>query len=920
MDSVTADTANPLATVSDSTAGSWTQLVSTQSNHKTGFTAVWVRYLTSAPGPMTVTCRSQSTGSSKHLNFKVWVLTGAAATQNGATAAEDGSGTIAKGITTTVDGSIVYGACVDYDAATTLTANTQTTIVDQWVDTGPGDTWALIKSTNPVSPPGAVTLGVTQSDGHSIALAEILPAVGVSGSADFSGAGQLAASGSVGASAALSGGGALAADTSPAVSAQAALSGGGLLSASGTPGASVLLSGGGSLGAAGSPGVSAAADFSGEGSIGVTPTGVGATVSFSGAGTLTAGSGQTHYRIYGNQTPANAYVHDPSPVTLGTVFQSSQDGQITGVYYYKASPNYDGQTITVGLYIASNHNLLASAQRVQQASDPIGWVFVPFTTPVTINANTPYVAARHAEPNAAAGGDAYPCTPQGWATSKTSGPLTGLASSDSPIGNGVFDYDSTMAFPASTYNATDYFVDVDFVTQGGSGPTQASGRADFSGSGQLTTGGVIAHGWQINDTNTGYTAYFDQTLGRTLTQSDLTVSSLSYLSDVINTFGTNISKVHFTSFLVWDVPTPVTFTACLFDAGIRTFYSGNVGSATLNWCTVDAKATNAGYAVGTANITAYRCRFGGESDGIWIGGDSRYTECYVTCYGWSSADHNDGAQGYQGYGNVTIERCHITAGPVNGVGGANAAVFVADNTTGPYNLYDTLCDAVAGFEPAYSCRFYDGSWDVQGLWIVQGAYSVAPLSFFYGDGGDPGVSWRAWGDQRPNLLVVKNPDGTYSQVGVLSNGSPTASASLSGSGTLSAAAQLSSSNADFLGSGALAAAASPGLRAAADLSGVGLLSAAGIGSVAADFSGSGVLLVDAAPHVGAAVTFSGFGRLTAGFVFPAPIVGQADGEEWRFGVVEDVWGVGPPDAGWLVRFGDVVWRVGVVSVEDADAS
>jgi hypothetical protein len=45
----------------------------------------------------------------------------------------------------------------------------------------------------------------------------------------------------------------------------------------------------------------------------------------------------------------------------------------------------------------------------------------------------------------------------------TNGPVTAPQSSAVAGGNGVYNYASTPSFPASTYNATNYWVDVAYT-------------------------------------------------------------------------------------------------------------------------------------------------------------------------------------------------------------------------------------------------------------------------------------------------------------------------------------------------------------------------------------------------------------------------------------------------------------------------
>ncbi|MBB4482609.1 hypothetical protein GGE46_005224, partial [Rhizobium etli] len=77
-------------------------------------------------------------------------------------------------------------------------------------------------------------------------------------------------------------------------------------------------------------------------------------------------------------------------------------------------------------------------------------------TPVTITANTTYVASYHTT-------GAYVATNNFFTTAITNGPLTATAS-----GNGVYAYGgsaTTGLFPNATFNSANYYADVIFRPQ-----------------------------------------------------------------------------------------------------------------------------------------------------------------------------------------------------------------------------------------------------------------------------------------------------------------------------------------------------------------------------------------------------------------------------------------------------------------------
>lgn len=165
------------ATISDSLSGGWTLLKRQNTSTSMGGTAeVWCRYLSSAPGSMTVT--STWTGADTGANLVVRSLLGAASVQNGATAGNGGSSIAPNvSVTPTQIGSWIYGALVDWTASTTMVNNANTTIIDQFNDTTNGDTYAGMKANAATSSLSATSYGCTNVNAaFNIAFAEILAA------------------------------------------------------------------------------------------------------------------------------------------------------------------------------------------------------------------------------------------------------------------------------------------------------------------------------------------------------------------------------------------------------------------------------------------------------------------------------------------------------------------------------------------------------------------------------------------------------------------------------------------------------------------------------------------------------------------------------------------------------------------------
>ncbi|MGN6283976.1 MAG: DUF4082 domain-containing protein [Afipia sp.] len=145
-----------------------------------------------------------------------------------------------------------------------------------------------------------------------------------------------------------------------------------------------------------------------------------------------------------SDVPAVVTDNDANSVNLGVRFSSTQSGTIVGLRYYKSVG--DGGT-HIGSLWSSTGTLLATATFTQETAS--GWQTVTFANPVSISAGTTYVASYHSN-------GFYADSPDYFTTTYTNGPLTAQA------GNGYYQYSPDNAFPTTSSNGVNYWVDVIF--------------------------------------------------------------------------------------------------------------------------------------------------------------------------------------------------------------------------------------------------------------------------------------------------------------------------------------------------------------------------------------------------------------------------------------------------------------------------
>ncbi len=185
-------------------------------------------------------------------------------------------------------------------------------------------------------------------------------------------------------------------------------------------------------------------------------------------------------------TPATASAPDTGSYELGMKFQAADSGYVTGVRFYKGSQNTG--THTGSLWDLSGH-LLATATFTNETAS--GWQQVAFSNPVAISQNTTYVVSYHTDVG-------HFALDRPYFTGTTANiygavPVHPLPDGGSAGPNGVF-LAGGSGFPTSSYDASNYWVDLTFTTNydPSKDPPYVQSVAPSSGASNVTTSSPVA--------------------------------------------------------------------------------------------------------------------------------------------------------------------------------------------------------------------------------------------------------------------------------------------------------------------------------------------------------------------------------------------------------------------------------------------
>ena len=215
--------------------------------------------------------------------------------------------------------------------------------------------------------------------------------------------------------------------------------------------------------------------------------------------------------LLGTLVPATTSAADGDAIELGTAFTPTKAGRVTGIRFYKGSGNTG---VHEGSLWTESGTKLAGVRFVGESAD--GWQTAMLAAPVEVAAGTTYVVSYHAPAGH------YSVTGGYFSDPRVSGDLTAASGP-----NGRYRYGVGGGFPTSSWNASNYFVDVVFekaptaLTVASRTPAPGATGVDVDTTPRITfSDAIAAGGWSMTASRPGGAVTGTAALsedGRTLT-------------------------------------------------------------------------------------------------------------------------------------------------------------------------------------------------------------------------------------------------------------------------------------------------------------------------------------------------------------------------------------------------------------------
>jgi hypothetical protein len=170
--------------------------------------------------------------------------------------------------------------------------------------------------------------------------------------------------------------------------------------------------------------------------------------------------------LFGQPSSPASLASDDEALTLGLQFTLSEDSPLTGIWFYSA-PGAGHLPESCAIYDVGSQTVVTGTQNSSPSwsgAAGSGWVKVTYDGSVTLAAGTPYKAVVYG--GFFSGQNWYSATNHYWdsgagASGLTSGAITAPNNAGADGGQDSFDTSGSQHYPASSFNATNYWVDVE---------------------------------------------------------------------------------------------------------------------------------------------------------------------------------------------------------------------------------------------------------------------------------------------------------------------------------------------------------------------------------------------------------------------------------------------------------------------------
>ena len=199
------------------------------------------------------------------------------------------------------------------------------------------------------------------------------------------------------------------------------------------------------------------------------------------------------FTLFGQPAGFSTLTADNANYVMGVQFTTSQAGTLTAIWWF-SPPGAGALPGTIDLWQVSGASLVASQVASWSGAAGSGWVRAPFTSPPALTPGTAYKAAIFKNDGAVA--SFYGSIANYWSSGAgsggiTSGPLTAPNNGGGDGGQDTFNASNANAYPATSFNATNYGVDPEVTTQ--ASPAQSPIPADQA---TASGGDLYAATWQ----------------------------------------------------------------------------------------------------------------------------------------------------------------------------------------------------------------------------------------------------------------------------------------------------------------------------------------------------------------------------------------------------------------------------------------